>query len=58
MMGIKEREFKVQTRVGLDELVSSDHFYRQLETKLDLSFVRDLVQHLYLPYGVKVASVF
>lgn len=51
MMGIKEREFKVQTRVYLDELVPDDHFYRRLEAKLDLSFVRNLVQEFYVPYG-------
>ena len=51
MMGIKEREFKVQTRVCLDEFVPEDHFYRRLEAKLDLSFVRNLVQDFYVPYG-------
>jgi transposase len=43
--------FKTQAHVCLDELVPQDHFYRQLEATLDLSFVRDLVRHLYLPYG-------
>lgn len=51
MMGIKKRNFKAQAQVCLDELVPHNHFYRQLETKLDLGFVRDLVRHLYLPYG-------
>ncbi|MBT6958176.1 MAG: IS1182 family transposase [Opitutae bacterium] len=51
MMGIKERDFKVQTRIGLEDLVPPDHFYRKLQTKLDLSFVRNLVREFYVPYG-------
>lgn len=51
MMGIKEREFKVRTQVCLDELVPENHFYRRLEAKLDLNFVRELVSHFYVPYG-------
>ena len=51
MMGIKEREFKVRTQVCLDELVPENHFYRRLEAKLDLKFVRELVRHFYVPYG-------
>ena len=51
MMGIKEREFKVHPQVCLEHLVPEDNFYRQLESKIDLNFVRGLVQHFYAPFG-------
>lgn len=51
MMGIKNREFKTQTNICLEQLVPEDHFYRVLESKLDLSFVRELVEDFYVPYG-------
>ena len=51
MMGIKDRDFKIHTRIYLDDLVPSNHFYRHLEAKLDLSFVRGLVKDFYVPYG-------
>jgi len=51
MMGIKNREFKMQSNICLEKLVPEDHFYRVLEGKIDLSFVRDLVQDFYVPYG-------
>ena len=51
MMGIKNREFKTQPSICLEQLVPEDHFYRVLESKLDLSFVRDLVRDFYVPYG-------
>jgi len=35
----------------LEELVPHDHFYRQLHQKLDLSYVRDLVQQTYTGAG-------
>ncbi len=44
MMGTKERRFEPLLNVSLDELVAPDHFYRQLERALDLSFVRGLVR--------------
>jgi hypothetical protein len=31
----------------LEDLVPNDHFYRRLEARLDLSFVRELVGPLY-----------
>jgi hypothetical protein len=37
--------------VSLDELVPQDHFYRHLENKLDLSFVREWVSELYAERG-------
>lgn len=33
----------------LDDLLLNNHFYRQLEAKLNLSFVRQLVQDVYAP---------
>jgi transposase len=51
MMGIKEREFRVHTKICLDDLVPDKHFYRELEKKLDLSFIRELVRDFYVPYG-------
>jgi transposase len=37
--------------VSLEALVPRDHFYRHLEAKLDLSFVRDLTRELYAERG-------
>lgn len=51
MMGIKNRDFKTQANICLEQLLPEDHFYRTLESKLDLSFVRELVQDFYVPYG-------
>jgi transposase len=47
MLGEKERDFKIHHIVSLEDLVPADNFYRQLEAKLDLSFVRDLVRDCY-----------
>lgn len=47
MMGIKLREFAPLPGLTLEEFISKDNFYRHLEEKLDLSFVRDLVAPLY-----------
>ena len=46
MMGTKARIFGPITNVSLEDLVPKDHFYRHVERKLDLSFVRDLVRDL------------
>ena len=46
MMGEKQREFTPQV-VSLETLVPQDNFYRKLEAKVDLSFVRDLVRDSY-----------
>jgi transposase len=51
MMGIKERAFAPLVNVTLDDLVPADRFYRHLEHRLDLSFVRDLVRHRYSTLG-------
>ena len=47
MLGEKARNFKVHHAVSLDELVPANNFYRKVEAKLDLSFVRDLVRASY-----------
>jgi transposase len=52
MMGTKVRSFSPLPRdVSLEELVPKDHFYRRLESEIDLSFVRDLVAPLYAGGG-------
>ena len=51
MIGIKDREFKIHPKISLDDLVPEDNFYRQLETCINLEFIRDLVQDLYSNLG-------
>ncbi|MDQ3430076.1 MAG: IS1182 family transposase, partial [Actinomycetota bacterium] len=52
MMGTKIRSFAPLPRdLSLEELVPEDHFYRRLEARLDLSFVRELVGPLYANGG-------
>src|SRR5829696_3953421 len=52
MMGIKEREFRpLPTNLSLEEFVPKDNFYRCLEERLDLSFVRELVADRYAAMG-------
>src|SRR5919106_1104243 len=51
MMGTKVRLFGPLNNVSLEELVPKDHFYRQVEQTLDLTFVRDLVKACYAPIG-------
>src|SRR5260221_7040971 len=51
MMGSKERHFAPLIHVSLEELVPQDHFYRNLEWKLDLSFVREFVHETYAGGG-------
>ena len=52
MMGTTFRSFlRLPRDVSLEDLVPKDHFYRRLETRLDLSFVRDLVRPLYAQGG-------
>jgi transposase len=50
MLKEKERDFQPHV-VSLESLVPEDNFYREVEDKLDLTFVRDLVRHLYKPFG-------
>ena len=51
MMGTKIRHFAPLPDLSLEELVPKDNFYRWLEERLDLSFVRELVEDLYAPSG-------
>src|SRR5713101_3205084 len=47
----KERHLARPVVVSLETLVPTDHFYRLLEAKLDLSFIRDWVKECYAPAG-------
>jgi transposase len=47
----KPRRLDQPIAVSLEDLVPSDHFYRHLEVKLDLSFVRDWTRGLYAERG-------
>jgi transposase len=52
MMGTKIRSFSpLPHDLSLEDLVPQDHFYRRLEARLDLSFVRELVAPLYAGGG-------
>jgi transposase len=51
MMGRKERKSALLVQVSLEELVPQDHFYRHLERRLDLSFVRKFVEETYASKG-------
>src|SRR5688572_24040110 len=51
MLGHKTREFKQHKSISLEDLVPDDNFYRQVEQRLDLRFVRELVTELYSNIG-------
>ena len=52
MMGTKIRSFSpLPYELSLEDLVPHDHFYRRLQARLDLSFVRELVAPLYARGG-------
>jgi hypothetical protein len=51
MMGLKQRHCTPAVAVSLEALVPPDHFYRQLDERLDLSFARHLVQEMYAATG-------
>jgi transposase len=51
MMGTKIRDFAPLPDLSLAELVPKDNFYRRLDRKLDLSFIRDLVEDRYAASG-------
>jgi transposase len=52
MMGTKIRSFSpLPHDLSLEDLVPKDNFYRRLEGRLDLSFVRELVAPLYAKGG-------
>ena len=47
----KRRTLDRPVIVSLEDLVPTDHFYRQLDAALDLSVVRDWVVELYAERG-------
>jgi hypothetical protein len=47
----KPRRLDEPIAVSLEDLVPADHFYRHLEAKLDLSFVREWAEELYAERG-------
>ena len=47
MLSQKVRQFKLHPAISLENLVPQNNFYRHVEAKLDLSFVRDLVRTCY-----------
>ena len=51
MMGTKERSFAPLCNRSIEDLVPAGSFYRHLETRLDLGFVRDLVRATYKECG-------
>ena len=51
MLGQKPRYFKTHASLTLEALVPAGHFYRELEAKLELEFVRELVEHCYAERG-------
>src|SRR3954466_9191712 len=51
MMGTKARSFAPLCNRSVEDLVPADNFYRHLEAKLDLGFVRDLVRGTYKECG-------
>jgi transposase len=52
MLGpVKPRRLDESITVSLEDLVPASNFYRHLEAKLDLSFVRDWTQELYAVRG-------
>lgn len=49
---LKEKDCDFQAHVvNLDNLVPQKHFYREVEAKRDLNFVRDLVHQFYKPFS-------
>jgi hypothetical protein len=52
MMGTKVRTFApLPDDLSLEDLVPQDNFYRRLDARLDLSFIRELVAPLYASGG-------
>ena len=47
----KSRRLDAPITVSLEDLIPPDHFYRHLEAKLDLGFVREWVRELYAERG-------
>jgi len=51
MMGTKARDFAPLCNRSIEDLVPAGNFYRHLEGKLDLGFVRELVRTTYKEGG-------
>jgi transposase len=51
MLGRKAKQFQQHPAVCLEDFVPQNNLYRQLEAKLDLSFIRDLVAEHYASRG-------
>lgn len=51
MMGTKARSFVPLCNRSVEDLVPGNNFYRHLEAKLDLGFVRGLVSSTYKECG-------
>lgn len=51
MLRVRERAFAPLCNRSVEDLVPADHFYRHLDGKLDLSFVRAWVEDLYAENG-------
>src|SRR5262249_37953445 len=51
LLRVKEREFAPLCNLSIEDLVPADHFYRFLDAKLDLAFVRDWVRDRYAERG-------
>ena len=51
MLRVRERAFAPLCNRSIEDLVPADHFYRHLDAKLDLSFLREWVEHLYAENG-------
>ncbi len=51
MLGRKAKQFQQHQAVCLEDFVPQKNFYRQLEAKLDLSFVHALVREHYSSRG-------
>jgi transposase len=47
MLGYKAKLFKTHVAVSIENLVPLNNFYRKVEAKVDLTFVRDLVKNSY-----------
>ena len=47
----KPRRLAQPIAISLEDLVPRDHFYRHLEAKLDLGFVREWTRELYADRG-------
>jgi hypothetical protein len=57
MMGTKARAFAPLCNRSLENLVPAGNFYRHLEAKLALAFVRDLVRGTYQAAEISPVNV-